>query len=194
MTPATERLRIKATVRARDGFACTRCCLSEEEHRARFGRRLYVHRVKPGTLYTVEGCVTLCRTCHGSQRRRRPAQKDRAGKYVKVDLAKGLYAQLKELTRAITGNTVTMELSRAVRAHLQEQRRLRREECLRSAIEYAERKDRIRAEVRALVEAREGQPFGYLSPRIRAEAEAEVERRIEAEEAAGNGAGGGPQP
>jgi hypothetical protein len=33
------------------------------------GRRLDVHRLTPGSPYSVEGCVTLCRACHGPERK-----------------------------------------------------------------------------------------------------------------------------
>lgn len=58
---------VKAAVRARDGFRCTRCGLTNEAHRARCGKQLQVHRLKPRSAYTLEGCVTLCSTCHGPQ-------------------------------------------------------------------------------------------------------------------------------
>jgi hypothetical protein len=68
---------IKADVRRRDGHCCTQCGMTNAEHRLRYrGRSLDVHRVIPGSLYTVEGCVTLCRRCHGPQPRRRRGQPD----------------------------------------------------------------------------------------------------------------------
>lgn len=64
---------IKAAVRRRDGYLCTGCGVSQSEYakRNRFLKRLEVHRVQPGSLYTVAGCVTLCKQCH---RRRHPGR------------------------------------------------------------------------------------------------------------------------
>lgn len=72
---------IKAAVRLRDGFCCTRCGLTNAEHRALYRRQLQVHRVTPGSLYSEAPgvCVTLCVKCHGPQPRRQPGQPDLAG-------------------------------------------------------------------------------------------------------------------
>ena len=56
---------VKAAVRARDGNKCTDCGMTAEDHRKTYGKGLDVHRVVPGSQYTVAGCVTLCRRCHG---------------------------------------------------------------------------------------------------------------------------------
>jgi hypothetical protein len=60
---------IKALVRERDGYCCTRCGLTDEQSRQRYGRTLDVHRVVPGSPYTVAGAVTLCQGCHLSLHR-----------------------------------------------------------------------------------------------------------------------------
>ena len=60
---------IKLKVRERDGYACTACGMSEADHIERTGRVLDVHRLVPGSDYTMAGCVTLCRPCHGPQPR-----------------------------------------------------------------------------------------------------------------------------
>lgn len=60
-------LQIKAAVRERDRHRCTLCGMSRDEHFARYGQDLHVHRVVPRSLYRVdESCVTVCRACHGS--------------------------------------------------------------------------------------------------------------------------------
>lgn len=56
---------IKALVRNRDGFACRKCGMTSEEHYKQYDKQLDVHRLLPGAPYTIEGCVTLCRSCHG---------------------------------------------------------------------------------------------------------------------------------
>src|ERR1043166_1567872 len=55
---------IKTTVRLRDRFRCRECGMTNDEHVAKYGRTLDVHRLSPGSKYTVDGCVTLCRKCH----------------------------------------------------------------------------------------------------------------------------------
>jgi 5-methylcytosine-specific restriction endonuclease McrA len=60
-------IEIKKAVRARDNYACTNCGMTDQQHKATFGRSLEVHRVAPGSPYTVNGCVTLCKPCHGPQ-------------------------------------------------------------------------------------------------------------------------------
>jgi hypothetical protein len=55
---------IKALARHRDGYRCTECGMTAHEHLRVYRRTLDVHRVVPGTRYTVKGCVTLCKKCH----------------------------------------------------------------------------------------------------------------------------------
>lgn len=63
-------LDIKKAVRERDGYRCTQCAMTLQEHVAKYGWGLEVHRLKPGEPYSVEGCVTLCRGCHVSKPKR----------------------------------------------------------------------------------------------------------------------------
>ena len=65
MTPS-EILAVKAAVRARDGKRCVHCGMTDEKHIARYGRTLDVHRVVPGSEYSLAPgvCKTLCRPCH----------------------------------------------------------------------------------------------------------------------------------
>jgi len=62
-------LKIKAAVRERDGYRCRQCGCTQEQHLQQHGRILEVHRLAPGAPYSVDGCVTLCRICHGPKRR-----------------------------------------------------------------------------------------------------------------------------
>lgn len=55
---------VKKAVRARDGYRCVDCGIPQDEYIEAAGRGLEVHRLKRGTPYTIEGCVTLCRKCH----------------------------------------------------------------------------------------------------------------------------------
>jgi 5-methylcytosine-specific restriction endonuclease McrA len=66
MTP----LEVKAVVRYRDGYRCTRCGMTNEDHIRDHGRSLDVHRIVPGSAYTLEGCETVCRACHSKMPRR----------------------------------------------------------------------------------------------------------------------------
>ena len=54
---------IKAKVRERDG-KCVDCGITSDEHRRFCGEELSVHRLIPGSAYSVGGCETVCRACH----------------------------------------------------------------------------------------------------------------------------------
>lgn len=58
-------IELKAAIRKRDNNSCTLCGMNSAEHFARYGRDLEVHRLIPGSEYTFDGCVTVCRKCHG---------------------------------------------------------------------------------------------------------------------------------
>ena len=60
---------VKAEVRHRDGHKCTECGMTQEEHLSRYKKSLEVHRLKPRSVYQVDGCVTLCKACHGPKPR-----------------------------------------------------------------------------------------------------------------------------
>lgn len=62
-------LEVKSAVRARDGYRCMDCGLSEDDHVEQTGRALDVHRLIPGSIYRPDICVTLCRSCHGKKPR-----------------------------------------------------------------------------------------------------------------------------
>jgi len=65
-------LQIKAAVRERDGYKCTECGMTNFEHVLLVGRSLEVHRLAPGSVYSIEGCVTLCQPCHSSKPKSEP--------------------------------------------------------------------------------------------------------------------------
>jgi hypothetical protein len=67
MFTASQELKIKDAVRERDKYRCRACCMSDKAHRKQYGRGLEVHRVLPGSAYSLEGCITLCASCHDEQ-------------------------------------------------------------------------------------------------------------------------------
>lgn len=73
-------LEIKKAVRERDAYRCTECGMTNFEHVLNTGKSLEVHRLDPGTEYTVEGCVTLCKSCHGPKAKSKPLTKFSAKK------------------------------------------------------------------------------------------------------------------
>lgn len=64
-----DKMSVKALVRHRDGYRCTECGMTVKEHHEKYGRTLDVHRIIPGSKYTVRGCVALCKECHKTKPR-----------------------------------------------------------------------------------------------------------------------------
>lgn len=92
-------LEIKAAVRKRDGYACTRCGMNRAQHFAHYERDLDVHRVTPGSEYTMEGCITVCRSCHGPLPKCDYNSDPRAGVNLNVWLPKELMEVFESLRR-----------------------------------------------------------------------------------------------
>src|SRR5262249_53490069 len=57
-------LKIKDSVRRRDGERCAKGGMDNYEDRMGYGKKLEVHRTTPGSAYTLVGCITVCRDCH----------------------------------------------------------------------------------------------------------------------------------
>ncbi len=75
----------KATVRQRDNHSCVDCGLTAKDYMERNGTLLDVHRLIPGSRYTVDGCVTVCRSCH---KLRHSTRKPKRGRLI-ADVADG---------------------------------------------------------------------------------------------------------
>ena len=84
-------LEIKAAVRKRDGNRCVECGMANDEHLQLFGSSLEVHRITPGSPYTLEGTATLCKRCHG------PKPRSPRGKRDAILLTGSLVRQIKKL-------------------------------------------------------------------------------------------------
>ena len=69
-------VRVKELVRERDGDRCAHCGMVAVVHMMRWGRALEVHRIVPGSIYTVAGCVTLCKDCHEEMPTRQRGEPD----------------------------------------------------------------------------------------------------------------------
>lgn len=114
---------VKRAVRDRDGQACTKCGIAIQEYRERCDRELDVHRLTPGSVYTVDGCVTLCRACHGPEPRSKPlVRKLRTVKpqQPKVPLYVKIRVSLRQRFEAIAeahGRKLNAEIERALEAY-----------------------------------------------------------------------------
>lgn len=106
---------VKRLVRERDGNCCKECGLHNAVHLMRYGRQLEVHRVVPGSLYTLDGCVTLCEECHLGKPKRAPGQKDEEkGGFFMVRLPGRFREPLKALAAKL-GWSVPMVVQAALR-------------------------------------------------------------------------------
>lgn len=124
---STARERVKKAVRARDGMRCTMCGKTNEQHVAAHGCVLEVHRTTPGSLYTIEGCVTVCRDCHHTLPRRKPGAPDLAyptypGRRT-YRLPADLLGQLQKLA-AKTRRRPAVEVELALVEHLKRAKRI----------------------------------------------------------------------
>jgi hypothetical protein len=117
-------LALKEAVRARDGYRCTACGMTNQEHIALHGRQLDVHRKTPGSLYAAdETCTTLCIGCHGPQPRRERGQPDLACTRLRLSLHVYVPPPLRRaIEEAAERNrrSLTAELEIALEKHLKE--------------------------------------------------------------------------
>lgn len=95
---------VKDAVRQRDGYRCVDC------GKAREGRALDVHRLVPGSAYTLEGCVTVCRGCH----RKRHSKPKRENKLVSVKMQDCVWRMIRTVAswRGVNSSDLITELAR----------------------------------------------------------------------------------
>jgi hypothetical protein len=100
---------------------CTQCRMTNDEHLLLHGKSLEVHRIQPGSLYSVEGCVTLCKPCHGRQPKRAAGVPDLEGSRVSKPIAvdPDLYDRLKALADR-NGRPVSWEIRLVLTKHVPE--------------------------------------------------------------------------
>lgn len=65
----------KKLVREKYGNRCGRCSRTDEENIRLTGRNLHVHRLVPGSRYTVNGCILLCADCHDAAHGKKKARR-----------------------------------------------------------------------------------------------------------------------
>ena len=110
-------LQIKATVRERDRQRCTECGMTADEHRLTYGRTLDVHRIVPGSEYTLDGCVTLCKPCHSTKPQRVRGTVPRTHTVFRVPM--DLYEELSAVA-VRNGRRVNQELAIAFQRHVEQ--------------------------------------------------------------------------
>ena len=104
---------VKALVRLRDNNVCTQCGMTAVAHKIAFGRDLEVHRLVPGSVYSLVGCVLLCRLCHKLKPKKKRGTRDLARKgivciiSVPVELRNAMKALARQHNRKLTGECVT---------------------------------------------------------------------------------------
>jgi hypothetical protein len=82
-------LEIKATVRKRDGYQCRDC--GRGVVLGKYLKKLDVHRLVPGSPYTLDGCITFCRRCHKRRHGgRKPKPAVRLSILISDDLAQSI--------------------------------------------------------------------------------------------------------
>lgn len=104
---------VKRAVRQRDGQRCVECGMTDQQHRDKYGRSLDVHRKVPGSVYTIAGCETLCKRCHGPKPKQDPWETGAYERPVMMRLSRTTIAALDRAARRleITRTAVVERLS-----------------------------------------------------------------------------------
>jgi len=125
MTPDALR-ELKKSVRTRDHHCCRRCGMSRTDHLARWRKGLEVHRIIPGSPYSLDGCITLCKSCHArsarSPRRQRQPLLGPDREYVGFPVPPGWTARVDAAVQALG-------LSRSAYIRLAVNRQLKRDQA-----------------------------------------------------------------
>lgn len=59
---------MRAAVLSRDGSACVKCGMTDEEHKAKWGRPITIdHRDRNRSNNALQNLQTMCLTCHGAK-------------------------------------------------------------------------------------------------------------------------------
>jgi cytochrome c553 len=112
------KFEVKALVRHRDGYRCQECGVTARQHVRKYKKTLDVHRLVPGSRYTIKGCITLCRKCHGPQ----PKSPNGKGPGLFAMLPEELKARLDRLAEH-RSRKLTAEVVLALRRYLDEEER-----------------------------------------------------------------------
>ena len=107
---------VKEAVRKRDGYSCVECGMTESEHIERFGKKLDVHRLVPNSAYSIDGCETLCRACHGPKPKSPPGTTGLIYVHIDPDLGKA-FEELLAKSRL----SIKAQLEIILEKHLEEQ-------------------------------------------------------------------------
>lgn len=116
--PAPEMADVKQVVRDRDG-GCTVCGISADDYLARTGKRLDVHRTKPGRRYAVDECVAVCALCHDRGVRSDTSDDEAYGCRLKGTLPIALLAAFDALA-VVRGSKRNTELRNALSWYVRE--------------------------------------------------------------------------
>lgn len=117
------KIELKALIRHRDGYRCTECGMLAEEHLAKYNRTLDVHRLVPGSAYTLNGCVTLCRPYHKTKPKSPRCSRPKHPTKRAVKLHPEFWQLLEELADE-NQTSVNEELTNAIRLHITEHKAL----------------------------------------------------------------------
>lgn len=108
---------VRTLVRHRDGYRCRLCGMTARDHFRKYNKKLDVHRLTPGSRYTLRGCITVCRSCHGPLPRSERSRSGSSPRCVAFDLDIWQAVQLMALRQCRSvGGQVRYIMIQALRA------------------------------------------------------------------------------